>query len=246
MQAVNLWNKFSLLGCKRIILAGFIFFSSAKCNAQSYQWAKQNNPMQDTRKIGFGFVVGIHTTGYQVKYSDKFVTPKFDTLHSVMAPFSPGFSVGFLANLRLAENLDVRLMPKAAFYNHKLIYNFTNGTQKDILIETTMVELPLLFKYKSQRRGNVRMYMIGGINPGFELSSKKDDSAISSNLEIYSTNMSLDAGLGFDFYFPLFKFSQELRFSQGISNILGNAPGIYKDPISKLNTNTVSVYFIFQ
>jgi len=216
------------------------------CIAQSYNWAKENNRTFDNRKLSYGFVIGLHTSAYQVKYSDKFVTPKFDTLHSVMAPLSPGFSLGFLANLRLFEYLDMRLMPKAAFYNHKLIYNFTNDTKKEVLIETTMVELPLLFKYKSQRRGNVRMYMVGGITPGFELSSKKDDSAISSNLEIYSTNMSLDAGLGFDFYFPLFKFSQELRFSQGISNILGNAPGIYKDPISKLNTNTVSVYFIFQ
>ena len=245
MQAPNIWHKLALHRLK-VILIGFTLLLPWLCHAQTYNWAKQNNPYYERRKISYGFVIGIHTSGYQVKYSDKFVTPKFDTLQSVMAPLSAGFSLGFLANLKLFEYLDFRLMPKAAFYNHKLIYNFTNDTKRELLIETTMVELPLLFKYKSQRRGNVRMYMVGGVTPGFELSSKKDDSTISSNLQIYGTNMSLDAGLGFDFYFPLFKFSQEIRFSQGISNILGNAPGIYKDPINKLNTNTVSVYFIFQ
>jgi hypothetical protein len=245
MQATNFRHQFTLLRHK-IILIGLFVFSPALGFAQSYNWAKQNNSLFDTRRLSYGFVIGIHTTAYQVNYSEKFVTPKFDTLHSVLASFSPGFSLGFLANLKLFEYLDLRLMPKASFYNHKLIYNFTNDTKKEVLIETTMVEMPLLFKYKSQRRGNVRMYMVGGLTAGFELSSKKDDSTISSNLEIRSTNISLDGGLGFDFYFPLFKFSQELRFSQGLSNLLGNAPGIYKDPISRLNTNTISVYFIFQ
>jgi hypothetical protein len=245
MQAFNIWHKFALYWIK-IIPVGFILFLPWLCQAQSFNWAKQNNPHYERRKLSYGFVVGIHTSAYQVKYSDKFITPKFDTVHSVMAPRNGGFSLGFMANLKLFEYLDLRLMPKAAFYNHKLIYNYTNDTNRELLIETTMVELPLLLKYKSQRRGNVRMYMVGGVTPGFELSSRKDDSTISSNLQIYGTNMSLDAGLGFDFYFPLFKFSQEIRFSQGIANILGDSPGIYKDPINRLNTNTVSVYFIFQ
>ncbi len=245
MQATYFWNKLSLHSHK-IALFGFLLLLPLWGFGQSYKWAKQNKAAFDDKRLSYGFVIGLHTSAYQVNYSDKFVTPKFDTLHSVMAPSSPGFSLGFLANLRLYEYLDLRLMPKAAFYNHKLIYNFTNDTRKELLIETTMVEFPLLLKYKSQRRGNVRMYMVGGVTPGFELSSKNGDSSISSSLEIYHSNMSLDAGLGFDFYFPLFKFSQEIRFSRGLSNILGPTPGSFKDPISRINTNTVSVYFIFQ
>ncbi|MEQ8423781.1 MAG: hypothetical protein RIA63_03665, partial [Cyclobacteriaceae bacterium] len=56
-------------------------------------------------------MIGIHTSAYQVKYSEKFVTQSFDTVHSVLAPFSPGFSLGFLVNLRLNENLDLRVFP---------------------------------------------------------------------------------------------------------------------------------------
>ena len=90
------------------------------------------------------------------------------------------------------------------------------------------------------------MYMIGGITPGFELSGKNDIQSSSASLDIRKKNLQLEGGLGFDFYFPLFKFSQEIRFARGLTNMLGPDASIYKDPIQRLNTNTIAVYFIFQ
>jgi len=214
--------------------------------AQFFKWARQNNPNYDERLISYGFMIGLHTTAYQVQYADKFVTPQFDTLQSVMAEFSPGFSLGFLVNYRINEFLDLRLMPKAGFYTHKLRYNYTDETTRLQFVETTHVEFPLLLKYKSMRRGNVRMYMIGGITPGLELSGKNDIQSSTASLDIRKSNLQLEGGLGFDFYFPLFKFSQEIRFARGLTNVLGSDPSIYKDPLQRLNTNTIAVYFIFQ
>jgi hypothetical protein len=108
------------------------------------------------------------------------------------------------------------------------------------------MEFPLMLKYKSLRRGNVRMYMIGGFTPSFELSGKNDVESNTANLAVKKTNLTIDAGFGFDFYFPLFKFSPELRFSRGITNVLGDDPSVFRDPIKRLNTNTVGIYFIFQ
>lgn len=218
----------------------------AVSKAQVFKWARQNNPNYDERLISYGFMIGLHTTAYQVQYADKFVTPQFDTLQSVMAEFSPGFSLGFLVNYRINEFLDLRLMPKAGFYTHKLRYNYTDETTKLQFVETTHVEFPLLLKYKSMRRGNVRMYMIGGITPGFELSGKNDIQTSTASLDIRKNNLQLEGGLGFDFYFPLFKFSQEIRFARGLANMLGPDSSIYKDPLQRLNTNTIAVYFIFQ
>jgi hypothetical protein len=213
---------------------------------QIFKWARENNPNYDHRKISYGFMIGLHTTAYQVKYSDQFVTTQFDTVHSVMAEFSPGFSLGFLVNYRINEFLDLRLMPKAGFYTHKLRYTYTDETTDIQYVETTHVEFPLLLKYKSMRRGNVRMYMIGGITPGFELSGKNDIQTSSATLDIKKSNLQLEGGLGFDFYFPLFKFSQEIRFARGLVNMLGPDASVYKDPLDRLNTNTIAVYFIFQ
>ncbi len=243
MQSTHLRNKFALLGYQITVL---LLLTSGLSYGQHFKWAQRNNPEFDRRKISYGFMIGIHTSAYQVKYSDQFVTQKFDTVHSVQGSFSAGFSLGFLVNMRLNEFLDLRIMPKAGFYNHKLTYYYTNNTTKQQLVETTMVELPVLIKYKSMRRGNVRMYMVGGFTPGIEASGKNDVQSTTANLSIRNMNLSLDAGLGFDFYFPLFKLSQEIRFSKGISNMLGPDQSIYSAPLKRLNTNTISVYFIFQ
>lgn len=228
-------------------LSVLLLCATLSASAQKFKWARENNPRYDERFISYGFVIGLHTAGYQVKYSNQFVTENYDTLHSVMAPMSAGFSLGFLVNMRLYDVLDLRLMPKAGFYDYKLEYNYTDRrAPQNQLIETTMMEFPLLLKYKSLRRGNVRMYMIGGFTGAFELSGKNDVESNTANLSVKKTNLTMDAGVGFDFYFPLFKFSQEIRFSRGITDVLGSDPSVYRDPLKRLNTNTIAVYFIFQ
>ncbi|MGC4022241.1 MAG: outer membrane beta-barrel protein [Cyclobacteriaceae bacterium] len=245
MPASYVWNKFAV-HCYKIIAALAIILIPLKSDAQLFRWARQNNPDYDKRRISYGFSIGIHTSTYQVKYSDKFTSNKFDSVTAVQPVYLPGFSVGFLVNYRVNEFLDLRIMPKAGFYAHKLYYYFTNGPTQSQLVESTLVEMPLLLKYKSMRRGNVRMYMVGGVTPAFEASGKNDVGNSTAGLSIQKHNISLDMGLGFDFYFPFFKFSQEIRFSRGISNMLGDKETPYSDPIKRLNTNTISVYFIFQ
>ena len=226
MQVTHIRNKFTVLSYQ-VVAVVVLLFVPLLTQAQAFKWARQNNPNYDERLISYGFMIGLHTTAYQVKYAPQFITPQFDSVHSVMPQFSPGFSL-------------------AGFYTHRLQYNYTDETTKQQFVETTHVEMPILIKYKSMRRGNVRMYMIGGITPGFELSGKNDIQASSAVLDIRKNNLQLEAGMGFDFYFPLFKFSQEIRFARGIVNMLGTDQSIYSDPIQRLNSNTIAVYFIFQ
>lgn len=215
--------------------------------SQKKRWVTKNNPNYDERKLSYGFLIGLHTTSYQIKYADQFVTPALDTVYSIEPDWSPGFSLGFIVNYRITDLLDFRVTPKVAFYEHTLRYRYTDETPtEEKLVETTMVELPLLLKYKSARRGNIRMYMIGGVKPGLEASGKKDMENISSNIGITSMNLSMEAGFGFDLYYPLFKFSPEIRFSRGIVNILENTTNKYGQPLERINTNTITLYLLFQ
>src|SRR5882762_7764966 len=142
MQATDIWNKLALYRNK-IIFILVLLAVPVLSHAQFYKWARQHNPKYDERRFSYGFVIGLHTSAYQVKYSPKFVTPKFDSLHSVIPSFSFGFSLGFLVNMRLNEFLDLRLMPKAGFYEHKLTYYYTNNTEPNSqLVQTTVVEFP--------------------------------------------------------------------------------------------------------
>lgn len=241
MRPSYLRYKYTLLGFQVAAL-----LLSWGADAQHSKWAPRNNPEFDRRKISYGFMIGIHTSMYETRYSELFVTQSFDTVHSVQGQFTGGFSLGFLVNLRLHEMLDLRILPKAGFYNHKVTYYYTDNTSRQQLVETTMVEFPVLLKYKSMRRGNVRMYMIGGFTPGFEASGKNDAETTQETISIGTFNLTLDAGIGFDFYFPLFKLSQEIRFSRGLVNMLGSESSIYNLPLQSIQTNTISVYFIFQ
>lgn len=244
MQAVNVRYKLGIYGVQ-IVVALFLLPEGSA--AQSFLYARKNNPLYDeVRTISYGFLIGLHSTAYQIRYSDVFVSPDLDTLHSVIPDWKPGFSLGFLVNYRAHEFVDVRIMPTVGFYEHKLLYRFTNGQSVIEQVETTMVEFPLLVKYKSMRRGNIRMYMVGGVRPGIEASGKKEIQNVTNALEIKGFNMSLEAGLGFDLYFPLFKLSPEIRFSRGVYNILDNTTNAFGMPLKQITTNTVHFYFIFQ
>src|SRR5690242_6918500 len=247
MPGTYFWNKFYLhrhkVGITLLLIA-----CALSGEAQRTRWVRKNNPNYDDKKLTYGFLIGLHTTAYQVKYSDAFVTQKFDTVHSVIPEWKKGFSLGFIVNYKLADFFDVRLTPTVAFYEYTLRYVYTDNTPTDVQpIETTMVEFPILLKYKSERRDNIRMYMIGGVKPGFEASGKKAiENSSSSGVKIKGSNLSLEAGFGFDLYYPLFKFSPEIRFSRGIVNMLENNTNKYGEPLQRLNTNTITLFLLFQ
>jgi hypothetical protein len=249
MQNPYIRNKFYLYGSKVILLFAFIVAMQGIGHAQHYTYAKRNNPNYDLRKLSYGFLIGIHTTAYQIKYSKSFATvttPPNDSLYAIEPQWSPGFSLGFIVNYRIADFFDLRTTPNFAFYEHRLKYRFINSTQ-DQLIETVMVEVPLLLKYKSERRGNVRMYMIGGAKVGIEASGKKHVENSAKGFDVKGTNTSLEMGFGFDLYYPLFKFSPEIRFSKGIANMLDKSKyNLYSDPLQRVNTNTITLYLLFQ
>ena len=244
MQATNIWYKFNIYRSKIVIAFVLVLLSIGSVSAQ--RKVAMNNPNYDDRFLSYGFLIGLHTSTYQLKYSDAFPSRELDAVYSFSPSWSAGFSLGFIVNLNLSEFLDLRVTPKVSFYEHRLEYQRLDAPTIDELVETTVVEFPLLAKYKSERRGNFRMYMVGGIKPGFEASGKNDVDEISKeNLEIRTFNMSFDIGFGIDMYYPLFKFSPEIRFSRGITNMLGNDNSNLGRGIDRLNTNTVTLYLLF-
>jgi hypothetical protein len=247
MRTANFWHKLHLHCAKIIFSLAVVFILAGESHGQTVNWLKRKNPNYENKKLTYGFLIGLHSAAYQIKYHDRFVTPQFDTLYAVEPDWFPGFSLGFIMNYKLADLLDIRLTPTVAFYEHKVRYRYTDDTKTDEqAIESTMVEFPILLKFKSERRDNLRMYMIGGIKPGFEASGKKGLEKTQTKLETKNMNLSVDVGFGLDIYYPLFKFSPEIRFSRGIIDVLDSRSNRYGLPLERVNTNTVNVYLIFQ
>ena len=244
MQTFNFRDKLNIYRRK---VVSCIFLLCLTCTAAfSQRNVEINNPNYDNKFLSYGFLIGVHGSSYQLKHSQEFVD-ELDSVFSISPSWSTGFSLGFIVNFRMTDFLDVRLLPTVAFYEHNIEYRFLDEPSQTELVETTVVEFPILAKYKSERRGNTRMYLVGGIKPGFEASGQNDiQEGSTDNLDINQFNLSLDVGFGLDIYYPLFKFSPEIRFSRGLTNILGNNNSPLSAGIDRLNTNTVTLFILFQ
>jgi len=218
------------------ILSAFIVF---KAQAQDPRWT--NLPNYDDKILHYGFTLGINTSGFKQKMAADYFS---DTLKSATSNYTPGFSLGFIVNLRLHDHFDLRLLPTVGFYSRSITYDFAHSSETQS-IESTFVEFPLLLKYKSQRRKNSRMYALAGFKAGIEAGAKKKQRQ-SSDLRTNGFDFCLDLGAGFDFYYPLFKFSPEIRFSHGLLNLLSHDPNIYSSSLSRLSSNTISLFLNFE
>lgn len=214
-----------------------------------------NLPNYDTRRFHFGFFLALNYGGFRARRSDYFASQIQDTTNkarfaSVNPQPSPGFTTGFIVSMHLNELWELRFHPQVSFYQRTVEYTYVN---KDTLIPPSMelaqstfsfIELPLLVKVKSVRRRNARMFLTGGLKPCFEVGSKRKEIS-PSNLRTNTVDLQVDYGFGLDLYYPLFKFSPEIRFSHGLLNMAYDDPNPFRKSLARLYTHTVTLYFNF-
>jgi hypothetical protein len=251
MYKINIRHKL-YLHSKKIAVAFLLcagVFSFGKCLAQEqynnggYK-GNPNLPNYDDKVLHYGFTIGANTTRFKMVYAANYLSPQSDSILSVQSQNSGGFSLGFIVNLRLHNHWDLRLLPTVAFYDRTVKYKFTY-TQSAQTTQSTFIEIPLLLKYKSQRRRNSRMYVVGGLKGGIEAGAKKKEKK-ETELRTQNKDLCVDFGVGFDIYYPLFKFSPEIRISQGIPNMLVHDPNPYALSLKSLTSHTVTLYLHFE
>ena len=242
MHSINFWHKFYILGRKGIAIVFLVLVSMEAFGQLS---TEMNLPNYDKRRFHYGFLMGGHRSYMKIEYSQDFVDGNLDSIYSILPPQRLGFDLGFVVNYRLGELFDLRTTPKVGFYEYLIEYNFTDGSKINQLVEATIVELPILVKYKSIRWKNTRAYVIAGVNPALTASGNKDDFE-ERKLQVKDFNFSGELGFGFDFYFPLFKFSPEVRFSRGFLNLLDEDQFGYSDGLKSLKTSVFSFYLLFE
>ena len=107
-------------------------------------------------------------------------------------------------------------------------------------VESILLGIPVQLKFKSDRINNFRVYMIGGCNFQYDLASNATARKADDLVKLTSYNFSIEAGIGFQFFFPVFILSPEIKFSNGIINIHSRDPNLkYSNVIDKLNSRMV-------
>lgn len=167
MQTLNLWHKFDLYWRKIALVFLLLIGSWSSALAQDH-YRPINKSGQDDQFLSYGFFLAAHTSSLRLKYSEAFMDPEnpaFANIRSIQPVFSPGFSLGFLLKMRLHDQLTLTGTPKVGFYEFQtdITYFANNGgvVWEDLIVpgdgmpytettitEMTMVEMPLLIKYK--------------------------------------------------------------------------------------------------
>lgn len=228
-----------------------IFFTLLSCSAMAQDEGIQNLPRFDLRRVHFGFTLGFNQMNFKVNK----VAPEnvvHDTLLSVVAEPQMGFQIGIISDLMLGKNFNVRFVPSLSFGDRTLIYEIYHPWMDSTITfrknaESTFLDFPIFFKYKTNRIVNTRAYIFGGAKYSLDLASqakKKQDNEQSLKLE--SNDLTLELGTGFEFYLEYFKFGIEIRMSYGMIDVLKHENNVFVQDISSLRTKMFWVSFTFE
>ncbi len=263
MQTSHFRNQLHLRRAK-IGLLFFVFFGISISGFSQGLFGLTSTSGSDDKTLSYGFFLAGHNAAYQIRYSEEFFDPSNSEIYSINPRFTPGFALGFTGILRLHDQMNLLLTPKIAFYEYHTDINIytpssdlTGGTDNtsgnslgyttdEVVTEATMVEIPLLLKYRSQRFNNTRMYFIGGAS--YQFRTKGQDEANVDPIVTTGQDFAIEAGMGFEIYFKYFKFAPEIRFSHGLNNIYyaeKNSAEI-RDVISSIRRKGITIYLNFQ
>lgn len=244
MQTFDIWHSLDLHRAK--IIAIVIFFSILQANAQTRKAGVTLHRVEsDQKTLKYGFLLGVHNNSYGIKYSDRFETPEYDQISSITSETSLGFDLGFMVNLRLADQFSIRVVPvKIGLYQSTVNYQYTDGTVDAQLVESTRIEPGIFMKYRSIRRNNSRMYLIAGISASIR-SGKEDVVTTLDRLEIRKANVKVEVGFGLERYFEFFKFSPEIRYARGLMNVMNPQDNIFHNALTRINTHNFTLYLHF-
>lgn len=198
----------------------------------------------DKQRVHWGYFLGFNSFDFKFDY----INPP---LKDIAVANTTGFNVGLVGNLRLHEYIDLRFEPGLYYTQRNLTYaGFTKPLDALREVRSTYIMFPLLLKFSSKRVGNVRPYLVGGIDATLNLSSnsKSLDDNYQQRFRVKPWTNNYELGFGIDIYLEYFKFSPSIRGIFGMSDELirdNNPASPWTGNISSMKTRGFVVNFTF-
>ncbi|MDD4632614.1 MAG: porin family protein [Proteiniphilum sp.] len=199
---------------KRIIFLCFLL-SLYVGNVFSQYRKLQHRPYADQRLFHLGFTLGMHTQDLILTQSG-YLNDNGEVWFSEIPHYTPGFSVGMIADIYLSRYLNLRTIP--TLYLGEKYFMFkeqTSGEEYAVQIRNNYLSLPLHLKISTGRIDNFRPYFLLGGYGSIELASRKKQAVL---LKPY--DFGFEMGVGCNFYLPMFNLAPELKFGFGLIDIL--------------------------
>lgn len=216
----------------------------------------QNNPYVDDRVVHFGFSLGVNFMSFGITDSQEEINGEI--YHARVSSMMPGFSVGFITDVRLSRHLSLRFTPGLQFASRSISYtnesgntiqgSLGNGSKTDVLC--IPISIPLYLKWAAEREGNYRPYLIGGGGASFNVSRDREKPILLNGWDYF-----VEVGFGCDFYFRWFKWCPEISYRIGFANQLTSVEHrnelppqdvFYTKAIDKLLNRAIVLTFNFE
>lgn len=188
----------------------------------------ENKPYIDLRPLHFGILVGFNAQDIEMENVGPQLFTREDgteVMRSVVcdaSKWNPGISVGVVADMRLSNHLNLRVTPTMHFGSKHLTFRDIDNLDENGVARTesqelknTYLSIPLDLKFSSKRCNNYRPYIMAGVNPMINLTSKDQDI-----IRLKRFDTMIEIGVGCDLYLPFFKLIPELKFCYSLTNSL--------------------------
>ena len=219
--------------------------------------AQMINPYIDLKRFHFGFSLGVNLMSYHI--TDSKDTINGEVYHARVSSLMPGFSVGFITDLRLTRHLNLRLCPALHFGQKTIQYinesgnpirGLDNSYKDKAELLSLPIAVPLYLKWSAERQDNYRPYLIAGGGVQYDFGGQKERPIYQRQLDYF-----IDFGFGCDFYTTWFKFCPEIKYQIGFANMLTpveertNLPvqnEFYTLAIKKMTNQMITICFNFE
>ncbi|APG61412.1 porin family protein [Christiangramia salexigens] len=234
---------------KKILTIALLIFSCAFANAQIFSGERiLNNENFDQQKWSWGYFLGLNSYDFNFDYIN--YNPNPVTGQDFRVEKRVGFNVGLVGNLKLNNNLDLRLEPGVNFNTrgYQALKADANTFRE---VSSTYVHIPLLLKFNANRLNNFRPFVVGGVSTSINLSSNESnpDDNSAGQFRMTTNSYYYEIGFGIDLYLYYFKLSPSIRGVFAINDELirdADPNSLYTGNVDKMSSRAVFLNFTFQ
>jgi len=180
---------------------------------------------QDNKPYYFGLSLGAVSSRFQLEHDPSFLQQ--DSILVAEPGNTPGISLRLVAALNLNHRFELRFNPGLIFTDRPILYQLNPSYPGDIdqgyhvkkSVESIITTFPLDLKFKSDRIGNFRVYMLGGVKADIDLASNAKKRKADDQVKIQKYSYGFEGGIGFSFYRKSVTVSPEIKISNGLNNL---------------------------
>jgi hypothetical protein len=211
------WTK-----AKRLRNRAFFFCLLAIASLSSFAQKEIYREEQDQKPYYFGISLSAVYSRFQIEHNPIFLQQ--DSIMIAEPLSAPGISLRLVAAFNLSKRFELRFNPGLIFTDRPISYTlkYKDPDEGYIIkksVESIITTFPLDIKFKSDRIGNFRVYMLGGAKIDYDLASNAKVRKAFDQIKIGKLSYGIEGGMGFSFYRKSVTISPEVKISSGLNNL---------------------------